>query len=143
MHRLLSDPEVQVRYDWWLAEQNFEPVAGWKLDTAAALKCQFNCLTWLPEEVTDLVTGVAEYIFAWPEECLNMPREYEEPEAFITDLSDIYRNNAAAIDAHHGRPVEPNYLEPAVLAWLDTVLSDLATAVYDAIETTLLAALSD
>lgn len=143
MTRLLSDHEVQVRYNMWLAEQNFEPVAGWKLDTAAALKCQFNCLTWLPEEVTDLVTGVAEYIFAWPDECLNMPREYEEPEAFITDLSDIYRDNTAAIDTHHGRPVEPENLETAVLSWLDTVLSDLASSVYDAIETTLPAALRD
>lgn len=136
MPRLLTEYQAAARVDTWLNSLDVEPVRGWALDCKRWLKPRLYEEFWTGEQVITAVTRRAE-------EVLDHPADYLELPWLSLHLKQVYQDNAAAIDTHHGRPVEPAYLEPAVLAWLDTVLSDLATAVYDAIETTLPAALSD
>lgn len=143
MPRLLTRHQATARYKWWLSEQNFEPVEGWYLNTARAMHYRFDCELWQPEDVQAAVMDWVEYVFEHPHEFLDTPQGLGQPTEYRRHLKQIYTHNAAAIDTHHGRPVEPESLETAVLSWLDTVLSDLASSVYDAIETTLPAALRD
>lgn len=136
MPRLLTCHQAAARVDTWLNSLDLEPVRGWSLDCKRWLKPRLHEEFWTAEQVITAVTRRAEDV-------LDHPADYLELPWLSLHLGEVYQDNAAAIENHHGRPVKPDELHDAVSSWLDTVLCDLASHVYDAIETTLPAALRD